>query len=162
MTFIDLALGAFLAFGLIRGLRNGLVMCFYGVLGLFLGIYIAVKFSTILGASKTAKVIAFVIILIIVLVGIHLLAKVLSKVANALFLGWLNRLGGAFLAVIRTVLFLGVVLSLFQKVNINNVLISKKTQEKSLFYSPILKTSEYMLPVLTDWFKSLEKKVTTN
>jgi len=162
MTFIDIVLGGLLVLGLIRGIRNGLIIEFASLISLFLGIYIAVKFSTILGASKTAKVIAFVIILIIVLVGIHLLAKVLSKVANALFLGWLNRLGGAFLAVIRTVLFLGVVLSLFQKVNINNTLISKETHEKSLFFNPVLKTSEFMLPVLTDWFKDLGKKITNN
>ena len=162
MTFIDIALGAFLAFGLIRGLRNGLIIEFASLISLFLGIYIAVRFSSVLGDSKMAKVTAFVIILIMVVMGIHLLAKVLSKVASTLFLGWLNKLCGAFLAVIKTALFLGVVLSLLQKVNINNALISKKNQEKSLFYSPILKTSEYMLPVLTDWFKSLEKKVTTN
>ena len=162
MNFIDILLGAFLVFGLIRGLKNGLIIEFASLISFFVGIYIAVKFSTILGDSKTAKIMAFVIILIVVLVGIHFLAKVLSKVAKALFLGWLNRLGGAFLAVIRTILFLGVVLSLFQKVNINNTLISKKTQDQSLFFNPILKTSEFMLPVLNDWFKDLGKKIANN
>ena len=159
MAFIDIVLGVFLIFGLIRGLRNGLIIEFASLISLFLGIYLAVRFSCVLGDSKMAKVTTFVIILIMVVMGIHLLAKVLSKVASTLFLGWLNKLGGAFLGVIKTALFLGVVLSLLQKVNINNALISKKNQEKSLFYSPILKTSEYMLPVLTHWFKNLEKKI---
>jgi membrane protein required for colicin V production len=48
---------------------------------------------------------------------------------------------------------------LFQKVNINDALVSKETQEKSLFFNPILKTSEFMLPVLTDWFKDLKEKI---
>jgi len=160
MGFIDIVLAAFLIFGLIRGLRNGLIVEFASFISFFVGIYIAVKFSYLFGDSKTAKVIAFIFILILVMIGIHLLAKVLSKIASSLFLGWLNALGGAFFAVLKTALFLGVVLSLFQKVNLNNALISKKTQEKSLLFNPVLKTSEFMLPVLTDWFKDLEKKVT--
>ena len=163
MSFIDIILGAFLVFGLIRGLKNGLIIEFASLISFFVGIYIAVKFSYIVGGfighSKTAKVTAFVITLILVVVVIHLLAKVFSTVASTLFLGWLNKLGGAFFAVLKTTLLLGVVLSLFQKVNFNNALISKETQEKSLFFNPILKTSEVLLPVLTDWFKDLKDKM---
>jgi membrane protein required for colicin V production len=162
MSFIDIILGGLLVFGLIRGLRNGLIIEFASLISFFVGIYIAVKFSSLLGDSKTAKVTAFIIILIIVILGIRLLAKLLSKIASTLFLGWLNKLGGAVFATIRMALFLGVILSLFQKVNINNALISKETQKKSLFFNPVLKTSEFMLPVLTDWFKDLGKKITSN
>jgi membrane protein required for colicin V production len=161
MSFIDIVLGVFLVFGLIRGLRNGLIVEFASLISFFVGIYVAVKFSSLFGDSKTAKVIAFVLVLILVMIGIYLLAKVLSKIASSLFLGGLNKIGGAFFAVLKTVLFLGVILSLFQKVNLNNALISKKTQEKSLLFNPVLKTSEFMLPVLTEWFKDLGKKVTS-
>lgn len=159
MSFIDIILGAFLVFGLIRGLKNGLIVEFASLISFFVGIYLAVKFSSLLGDSKTAKIMAFIIILILTIIGIRLLAKMLSKIASTLFLGWLNKLGGATFAVVRMVLFLGVILSLFQKVNINNALISKETQEKSLFMNPVLKTSEFMLPVLTDWFEDLKKKI---
>ncbi len=162
MSFIDIILGGLLVFGLIRGLRNGLIIEFASLISFFVGIYIAVKFSSLLGDSKTAKVTAFIIILIIVILGIRLLAKLLSKIASTLFLGWLNKLGGAVFATIRMALFLGVILSLFQKVNINNALISKEAQKKSFFFNPVLKTSEFMLPVLTDWFKDLGKKITSN
>ena len=101
MSFIDIILGAFLVFGLIRGLKNGLIVEFASLISFFIGIYIAVKFSSALGDSKTAKVTAFVIILFFVIVGIHLLAKLLSKIASTLFLGWLNKLGGAFFRVSR-------------------------------------------------------------
>ena len=159
MSFIDIILGGLLVFGLIRGLRNGLIIEFASLISFFVGIYIAVKFSSLLGDSKTAKVTAFIIILIIVILGIRMLAKLLSKIASTLFLGWLNKLGGAVFATIRMALFLGVILSLFQKVNINNALISKETQEKSLFFNPVLKTSEFMLPVLNDWFEGMKKKI---
>ena len=162
MNFIDILLGTFLVFGFIRGLKNGLIIELASLISFFVGIYIAVKFSSILGDSKMVKVTAFVIILMLVILGIRLLAKVLSKIASSLFLGWLNTLGGAIFAIIRMALFLGVVICLFQKVNINNSLISKEKENKSLFFNPVLKTTEFMLPVLNDWFKDLGKKITSN
>ena len=65
MIFIDIILGALLVYGLIRGLKNGLIIEFASFIYLFLGIYLAVKFSSILGDSKTAKVIGFIIILVL-------------------------------------------------------------------------------------------------
>jgi membrane protein required for colicin V production len=163
MDIIDIVFAVLLGFSAFRGLRNGLFVELASLVSFFIGIYIAVKFSYlvggIIGESKTAKVAAFVITLIIVVVAIHLLAKVFSKIADFVFLGWLNKLGGAVFAVLKTILLLGIVLSLFQKVNIDNALISKETQDKSLFFTPILKTSEIMLPVLTDWFNDLKSSV---
>ncbi|MFZ4105242.1 CvpA family protein [Flavobacterium sp.] len=159
MGFIDIVLGALLVFGLIRGLRNGLIVEFASLISFFLGIYLAVKFSSVFGESKTAKVTAFIIILIAVIIGIHLVAKALSKIANAMLLGGLNKIGGAIFGTLRTALFLGVILSLFQKVNRNDTLVSKETETKSLFFNPILKTSELMLPVLSSWFTNMKKKV---
>lgn len=163
MGFIDIVFAVLLGFAAFKGLRNGLFVELASLISFFFGIYIAVKFSYVVGSfigdSKTAKVAAFIITLLIVVITIHLLAKVFSKIADFVFLGWLNKLGGAFFAVLKTTLLLGIVLSLFQKVNINDALISKETQENSIFFNPILKTSEFMLPVLTDWFKDLKEKV---
>lgn len=157
MIFIDIILGALLVYGLIRGLKNGLIIEFASLISLFLGIYLAVKFSSIFGDSKTAKVIGFIIILVLVLIGIQLLAKALSKIVNAMLLGGFNKIGGAILGTIRMALFLGVLLSLFQKVNVNNELVSKETESKSWLFNPIYKTSDFMLPVLSSWFSHLKK-----
>ena len=163
MGFIDIVFAVLLGFAAFKGLKNGLFVEFASVISFFIGIYIAVKFSYVVGGfigdSKTAKVAAFIITLLLVVIGIHLLAKVFSGIASTLFLGWLNKLGGAFFALLKTTLLLGVVLSLFQKVNLNDTLVSKETQENSIFFNPILKTSEFMLPVLTGWFESLKKNV---
>lgn len=165
MGFIDIVLAALLVFGLIKGLRNGLFVVLASLIAFFLGIYAAIKFSYVVKAMlenavswspKTVQVSAFVITLIVVVVAIHLLAKIFTSLADFAFLGWLNTLGGGVFAVLKTVLLLGVVLSLFQKVNLNNMLISKETQENSLLFNPVLKTSEVLLPVLTDWFDELK------
>ena len=170
MSFLDIILGILLFFALIRGIRNGLFVELASLLSFLIGIYVAVKFSYIVGnmlgysvasPSKTAKIIAFVLTLILVMVAIHFLAKVFSKIASFVFLGWLNKLGGAVFAFLKTILFLGIVLSLLQKINIDNALISKETQEKSWFFNPILKTSAVLMPFLTDWFEDLKKETTS-
>jgi membrane protein required for colicin V production len=157
MSFIDIILAVLLGYGLFRGLKNGFIIEFASLISFFVGIYLAVKFSSILGDSKTAKVIGFIIILIAVIIGIHLLAKALSKIASAMLLGGFNKVGGAILGTIRMALFIGVILSLFQKVNIKDLLISKETETKSLFFNPIVKTSDFMLPILSSWVSNLKK-----
>lgn len=163
MDFIDIIFALILGWAAFRGLRNGLFVELASLVSFVLGIYIAVKFSYVVGGwigdSKTAKVVAFVITLIGVVIAVHFLARTFSKIASFVFLGWLNKLGGAVFALLKTTLLLGIVLSLFQKVNVDNALISRETQEKSLFFTPILKTSEIILPVLTDWFTDLKESV---
>ena len=165
MVFIDVFLGVFLVYGLYKGFKNGLIIELASLISLFVGLYIAVKFSGVVGnalgsgisESKTGKVIAFVVTFFLIVVGIHFLAKLLSKIVSIVFLGWLNTLGGIVFSVLKTVLILGVVLSLFQKVNYEDALLSKETQEASVFFNPVLKTSEFLLPVVTDWFDKLKK-----
>ncbi len=166
MDFIDIVFAILLVLSAFRGIKNGLFVELASLVSFFIGIYLAVKFSYVVGEfigdSKTAKVAAFVITLIAVVVAIHALAKVFSKLADFVFLGWLNKLGGALFAVVKTILLLGIVLGLLQKVNINNAFVSKETQENSLFFNPILETSEVLLPVLTDWFNDLKSSVAEN
>ena len=121
MSFLDIVLAVFLVYGVISGIKNGLFVELASLASFFIGIYIAVKFSYLIanvigdGTSKTVKVIAFVVTLVLVVVGIHLLAKIFSKIASTLFLGWLNKLGGAFIGVLRITLLLGIVISLLLK-----------------------------------------------
>lgn len=166
MDFIDIVFTILLGLSAFRGIKNGLFVELASLVSFFIGIYLAVKFSYVVGEfigdSKTAKVAAFLITLIAVVIAIHALAKVFSKLADFVFLGWLNKLGGAVFAVLKSVLLLGIVLGLLQKVNINNAFVSKETQENSLFFNPILETSEVLLPVLTDWFNDLKSSVAEN
>lgn len=171
MGFIDIVLGGLLLWGFIKGFRNGLFVELASLISLFIGIYLAVKFSYVVKSMmgtvvswspKAIQVTAFILTLLVVIVGIHLFAKLFTSLAGFAFLGWANSLGGAFLATLKTTLLLGTVLGLFQKVNLDHALISKETQEKSIFYNPVQKTSEVLLPSLTDWFKELKNKTTAS
>lgn len=167
MGIIDIALGALLVFGFYKGFKNGLFVELASLVAFFVGIFIAIKFSYIVAgifeknvswSPKTIQVVAFVITLGIVVLLIHLAAKLLSGLASFAFLGWANTLAGGAFGAIKTALLIGVVLNLFQKVNINDMLVSKETQESSLLFNPCMKTAETLLPVLGDWFTDLKEK----
>lgn len=167
MGIIDIFIGAALGYGLYKGLKNGLFVELASFVAFFLGLFITIKFSYIVAAilekivpwsHKTIVVTAFLLTLVLVVIAIHLSAKILSGIANFAFLGWANKLAGAVFGTLKTALLIGVVLSLFLKVNVNSMFLSKETQEKSLFIHPCMKTSEVLLPILTDWFVDLKDK----
>jgi membrane protein required for colicin V production len=167
MGLVDIILGLVLVFGLYKGLKNGLFIELASLLSLFVGVFVAIKFSYLAvgffpatWSTKTIKIMAFVVVMILIVIALHQLAKLLSGLANAAYLGWLNKVGGAVFATIKTILLLGLLLHFIQKINYNDLLISKKTQSESIFFNPILKTTDTVLPLLTDWFIDLKKSTT--
>lgn len=167
MGFLDIVLGVLLAFALYKGIRNGLFVELASLVSLILGIYVAVKFSSFMkdfiGSfvkwnPNTIQVIAFVLTFILVVIGISLLGKFLTGVADFAFLGWLNKLGGGFFRVLKTILIIGIVFKVFEKINYHNFLAKKETLDNSLFYNPIQKTAGFMYPSIENWYDDLKKK----
>ncbi|WP_158730345.1 MULTISPECIES: CvpA family protein [unclassified Flavobacterium] len=167
MSFLDIILGALLAFAGFKGLKNGLFVELASLVSLVLGIYLAIKFSfftkeIISGFvnwnPNTIQVIAFMITFLIVVVAVTFLGKFLTGIASFAFLGWANSIGGGFFRILKTVLILGIVFSIFEKINYNHILIKKETLDKSIFYNPVQKTAAYLYPSLQEWYSSLKKK----
>jgi membrane protein required for colicin V production len=167
MGFLDIVLGVLLAFALYKGIRNGLFVELASLVSLLAGIYFAIKFSSFIkeilaGFVKwnpnTIQVIAFILTFILVVIGISLLGKFLTGIADFAFLGWLNKLGGGFFRVLKTVLIIGIVFKVFEKINYHNFLAKKETLDKSLFYNPIQKTAGFMYPSIENWYDDLKKK----
>ena len=167
MGFLDIILGVLLAFALYKGIRNGLFVELASLVSLLAGIYFAVKFSSFIkeilaGFVKwnpnTIQVIAFVLTFILVVIGISLLGKSLTGIADFAFLGWLNKLGGGFFRVLKTILIIGIVFKVFEKINYHNFIAKKETLDKSLFYNPIQKTAGFMYPSIANWYDDLKKK----
>ncbi len=167
MSFLDVVLGSLLAFGLYKGIRNGLFVELASFVSLLLGIYIAIKFSSfatkVLSGfvnwnPKTIQIIAFLLTFLIVIIGISLAAKFLTKIASFAYLGWINKLGGGGFRLLKTVLIVSVFLNLFEKINFNNTFAKKETLDKSLFYHPIQKTAGFVFPSIEKWYEELKKK----
>ena len=167
MSFLDIVLGVFLVYALYNGLKNGLFVELASLISLVVGIFVAIKFSYLIRAiienhvswsPKYIEVIAFGLTFLIVVIAIHTLAKVFTGIADFAYLGWLNKLGGAGFSVLKTVLALSIVFNLFQKVNINNIMVKQETLDNSVFYNPIQEVSKFIYPSLEKWYEDFKSK----
>ena len=169
MSFIDIVFAVLLGFAVYKGLKNGLFVEVASFVALILGIYLAIKFSSLVGAiftgfvptwnPKHIEITAFIITFLLVVIGIHLSAKILTKLADFAFLGWINKIAGVIFSLLKTILALSVVLFIFEEININNMLLSKETQENSIFYNPIQNISKVIYPTIEGWYESLKSGV---
>ena len=166
MSFLDIVLGILLVYGLFQGIRNGLFVELASLISLILGIYIAIKFSSfakeILAGfvhwnPKTIQIFAFLITFLLVVLVISLLAKFLTGVADFAQLGVINKLGGGFFRLLKTILIISIFLNLFEKINFNNTFAKKETLDNSLFYRPIQKTAGFIYPSIEKWYEDLKK-----
>lgn len=170
MGFFDIVLGGLLIYALFKGMKNGLFVELASLISLVLGIYIAIKFSNIVRtvvenhvswSPKYIEIIAFGLTFIAVVIAIHLLAKILTGIMDFAFLGWINKGAGGFFSVVKTVLLLSIVFNLFQKININNMLVKEETFNNSTFYNPIQETSKLIYPKLQTWYDDFKKEKPT-
>jgi membrane protein required for colicin V production len=169
MSFLDIILGALLAFSLYKGIKNGLFVEVASFISLLLGIYLAIKFSSIMKEMimkhvswnpNTIQVTAFILTFILVVIGVYFLAKILTGIADFAFLGWLNKLGGGFFRVLKTILILSIVIVFFEKINFNNMLAKKETLDKSIFYNPIKKVAAFVYPSIEKWYETFKENHT--
>ena len=125
MSFLDIIVCALLVFAFYKGVVNGLFVELASLISLVLGIYFAVKFSSFMKEilmeyvkwnPNSIQIVAFILTFIVVVIVINLLGKFLTGIANFAFLGWLNKLGGGFFRVLKTVLIVSIVFSLFEKI----------------------------------------------
>ena len=167
MSFLDIILGALLAFSLYKGIKNGLFVEVASFVSLLLGIYLAIKFSSLMKEiimkhvswnPNTIQVTAFILTFILVVIGVYFLAKILTGIADFAFLGWANKLGGGFFRVLKTILILSVIIVLFEKINFNNMLAKQETLDKSIFYNPIKKVAAFVYPSIEKWYDSFKEE----
>ncbi len=171
MSFLDIILGALLAFSLYKGIVNGLFIELASFLSLMIGIYFAVKFSVVTKDilaehvhwnPNSILVVAFLLTFLLVVIGIHFLAKILTGIVDFAFLGWINKLGGGLFRVLKTVLIMGMIFTIFEKINHNHFFAKKETLDKSIFYNPIQKTAAFMYPSIVKWYGDFKKSGLTS
>ncbi len=126
MGIIDIVILILVCLAVIKGLKDGLIKQIGGIVGLFVGIILAGRFSALLASwlhqwinasENIVKILSFAIIIIGVCLCMQLVGKLLEKVVQITTLGWANKLLGVVLSVFGVILLIGVVLSLIQYVN---------------------------------------------
>ena len=159
MGFLDIIILILLLIGLYKGIKNGFFVEIASLVAFVIGVFIAIKFSYLVKnilikwvnwSPETIQISAFALTIVLVIAIVHLSAALFTKIADFTFLGWANTLFGGIFGVLKSMLALGIFLTLLQKINVDNFLISKEKQEDSILYQPLQNAVVYLFPIVSE------------
>ncbi len=164
MNYIDIILLIILGIGLYKGLKNGFIVEIASFAGLILGIYAALNFSHFLSNILKSRVswdasviqlISFAGTFFIVLIGISIIGKLLTKLAESIALGIVNKFFGAMFGLLKVGLIVSVILIIFDNLNKAIPFVESKKTESSILYKPVRDFAPMVFPKL---IKEVEKR----
>lgn len=119
MNFYDILVLGFIALFVIHGFMKGFIISLATIVALVLGIWAAIHFSNYFDAFLLRQLntgehwiplISFSLTLLLVMLGVFLIAKVVEKLVDLVGMGFLNRLGGALLGLVKGALLASIIL----------------------------------------------------
>ena len=123
---IDIIIGAILIYGIVRGFSRGLFLEISSLISLIAGIYIASKFYNIVDKyfqkiisweENYLIILSFIIILILSIICINLIAKSLTKLADNISLGLLNKMAGSLFGFVKYFIVCMIFVLIFDRIN---------------------------------------------
>lgn len=143
----------------IRGLRKGFIEQAIALISIVLGGWLAYKFSSqvsiwlqpYLDMSETVlNVVSFALIVLVVVLALFLLGRLLTGIVKLVLLGWLDRLLGLVFAIIKAALLVGLVIILFDTINVKFELVSNEILDASVLYGPLKDIAYSIFPYLKE------------
>lgn len=153
MNFIDYIILALLIWGFIIGFRKGLIGILCNLAGAIIGALLALKYMQTVGAylhtelsmnEKFGDFLGFVAIFALIYIGFFILGKSLSKAVSLVMLGFVNRLAGGILGMIKYLIFMSVMLSLSSHFNIK--IVNEELRNSSTVLSSVQSLSDFLSP----------------
>jgi membrane protein required for colicin V production len=162
MQIIDIIIVVPFLWFAFKGLTNGLIKELFSTIALFVGIYIAIHFSSWVGKiiatmfssnSPYFKLITFAVTFLLAILLMKLGSFAADKFFSKIGIGWLNKLGGLAFGLFKGILIVGAVIYFLNKFDSKNMLISSDTKEKSLLYKPLEHSVQVIFPSLSNLIK---------
>ncbi|MCB9017205.1 MAG: CvpA family protein [Paludibacteraceae bacterium] len=157
MSALDILILLVLVFGVVRGIWKGFVLELAGFVGIILSIYAARFYSgLVLGflesffgvGKEVSPIFAFLLTFLLAMLAFHFLALLADKFVSLIALGWLNKLLGGFLSLVKYILILSILFNLFDLTNTRLDLLDSGFQTKSKLYQPMKKIAPTILPCI--------------
>ena len=155
MATLDIILLSVIALGVVLGFLRGALKQLASLLGLVVGLlaaralYASVAervFSHVTDNPSVAQLLSFVAIWLAVPLLFWLAAALLTKMMEAVSLGWLNRLLGAALGAAKYALCISLLLMTVDHFDTKGTLISRSQKEASILYGPMTGWAELFIP----------------
>ena len=161
MQTIDIIISVLLVIGLVSGLRDGAVKQITSLAGLVGGLLLGRAFYLPVGAwlsdalnmsPEASHIAAFVLILILVPLLFSVVGWLVSRLLSIICLGWIDRLLGGAVGVLKCALLVGVIITGIEFFDEHDGLIAEEKKEDSVFYYPIYDTTGI-------FFKSIKEEL---
>ena len=169
MGVLDIVLLVIFIPAIIRGITKGFVEQLAALLSIFLSAYVAYLFADKVGvwlsqwitfnSPTVLYILSFVVVIILCVLVMNLVAKVLSKVIDAIALGWLNRILGFVIAIFNTALVLGIIFVIFNDINAKYLQLNTQFMQDSVIYTWINKLTEIVFPYLEGLFTKISNGI---
>lgn len=165
MGVIDIVLGTFILFGLVRGFMKGLFVEVASLIALVAGVYGAIHFSNFAADflisktewnENTINLTAFAITFVVIVLAIGLAGKALTKLANFAALGIVNKLLGSIFGALKIALVLSVILNIFDVMNNTISFMDEKTEKDSTLYAPVKSIVPLIFPSVLEATEDIE------
>ena len=160
MTTLDIILAICLLPAVIQGVSKGFISQAIALISLIVGVWASFQFAEVVCnflmpylsiSEQITHVIAFILIFCGVAFALHIVEAIILKVVKITMLGWVDKLLGIAFALFKTFIILGVVVMLFNTINVDGRLVSQETLDSSVLYGPIKDFAYTVFP----YFKQL-------
>lgn len=139
----------------IRGFMKGLIIEVATLAGMALGILAAYYFADDLQvflkdsfsfSTQGTRIVAYILIFLVVLLVVFLIGKIVEKTVDLMAMGWLNKLLGAIVGIIKGIMIVCLALYLINKFDTRQKVITPQVKENSLFYGPAMDVVHLVAP----------------
>lgn len=157
MNILDAIILLCLIPAVIQGLRKGFISQVFSVASIVVGVWAAGKFNDVVmdwvslhfkASEQLIHIVSFAVILIVVILALSLLGKLIESIFKLAMLGWVNKLLGVVFSALKTILIVGLILSLIGSITITSGLITPEVMENSVLYGPIKHTADVIFPYI--------------
>ena len=154
-NLIDMIILLCLGWGAYKGCRKGFIIQSFVILALVLAIWGGFAFTGKLEpfmqrhfqiSDSACYIVTFIIVFSFILILVYTSGYLVSKVADAMTLGMINRLTGSAFGIFANALILSVLILLFDRVNEKKKFIEPDTLEKTHLYKPVGKVAPAIFP----------------
>ena len=157
MNILDAIILICLIPALIQGLRKGFISQAISIVSVVVGIWASARFANLVAnwvaqyitaSDQVIKVVAFALILVVVFIVLGLLGRLLEKILNFAFLGWVNKLLGVIFSLLKAFLIIGLVILAFNSLNNAFELVKPEVINDSVLYGPVKNLADTIFPYI--------------
>lgn len=160
MAILDIILLICFVPAIVSGISKGFVKQLVDIVAVVAGAIAAFRLSSMVSTwlanyvtwdKNLLYVVSFAIIVVVVVLVLNLIGSLICKLLKEVSLGWLNRLFGLLLGVLKTAIVLGLLIMLFRNLNASLHLVDTAKLSDAVLFNWLGDAAEKIFP----YFKSL-------